>query len=100
MDLQVIFNDITNEFNNAKKHKIPISDLIRAYEFQSINKRSDDEYFHATLSSKDYRIEVSIKCYFHDRVFQSRPDTNHNFIELYKNNELVSSRSYMYEEDE
>lgn len=100
MNLQILFKSITNEFNNAKECKIPISDLIRKYEFQSKSNRSEDECFYATLNSEEYRIEVSIKCYLHDRTFQHRPDTNHNFIELYRKNKLISFESYMYEDDE
>lgn len=100
MDLQTIFNEIVCNFENAKNSKTPISDLIRKYDFEQVSTIEEDEHFRAILENANQRLEVFIKCHSHDKTFQSRPDTNHNYLELYDNGTRLSSLSYMYEDDE
>lgn len=96
--MQQIYSEIISLFNKYETNKTPISDFGHSHNFSMIEHTNENEYYRSIKKDGEYTIILSIESFEHDRTFQMRPDTYHNYAYLYKNDELISSNSYMYEE--
>lgn len=98
MNIKSMYYDIANNILYAGSNKIPISQLISKYNFDNIKFTNDDEHFRAEKQDDTYKIVASIECFTHDRAFELRPDTIHNYLYLYEKDILIDSKKYMYED--
>lgn len=98
MSLRNIFNQIVSQLGNAEIKCIPISNFLMKYPFEQCNTISDDEVYRVRLQKGEDEICAFIVSHNHNKTGSLKLDTNHNYIELYENGELVDSRNYMYKD--
>jgi len=100
--LEKIYSEIVKAVSaeDVEETKRSIVLFIAPYGFKEVNADdSSDEIVRYELTDGDDKIVARIESYDHSRTFELRPDSNHNYLELYEGTKEINSLHYVFWDD-
>lgn len=100
--LEEIYREIAKAVSaeDVEKTKKAIVLFIKPYGFEEVDTdESSDEIVKYELADGADRIVARIESYDHSRTFELRPDSNHNYLELYEGDKKIDYLHYVFWDD-
>ena len=94
----MLFDEIVERFDELQLSKTPLSDIAHEKGFSTVSIVEEDELFRAEKKEDENVLIISIKSHDHDRTFQIRPSTYHNYLYCFDGERVIQYKSYMYED--
>lgn len=98
--LESIYNEIVQASSDAEKKKTAIVYFLKPYGFKNVDTDPyNDVICRYELIEGNQKIVAWVESYDHSRTGQLRPDSNHNYLELYDGNKRLKSYHYVFWDD-
>lgn len=100
--LEKIYREIAKAVSaeDVEETKKAIVLFIKPYGFEKVETaESSDEIVKYELVDGADKIVARIESYDHSRTFELRPDSNHNYLELYEGAEKIDGLHYVFWDD-